>query len=66
MARCIEEGLVSGQRLAVDASLIEADANKQYSVPKEDWDISRIDAGAAPRAVRAYLNMYRPSGICSG
>ena len=28
VARCIEEGLVSGQRMAVDASLIEADANK--------------------------------------
>lgn len=26
VARCIEEGLVSGQRMAIDASLIEADA----------------------------------------
>ena len=34
VARCIEEGLVSGQRMAVDASLIEADANKQNSTPK--------------------------------
>jgi len=31
VARCIEEGLVSGQRFAVDASLIEADANRQNS-----------------------------------
>ncbi len=38
VARCIEEGLVSGQRMAVDASLIEADANKQNSTPKEEWD----------------------------
>ncbi len=28
VARCIEEGLVSGQRLAVDARLIEADTNR--------------------------------------
>ena len=28
VARCIAEGLVSGQRMAIDASLIEADANK--------------------------------------
>lgn len=33
VARCIEEGLVSGQRLAVNAKLIEADANKQKSTP---------------------------------
>lgn len=28
VTRCIAEGLVSGQRMAIDASLIEADANK--------------------------------------
>jgi len=49
VTRCIAYGLVSGPRLAVDASLIEADANKQNSTPKEDWDRSAIDpaAGAA-------------------
>ena len=53
VARCIEEGLVSGQRMAIDASLIEADANKQNSTPKEDWDASSID----PKdAVREYLD----------
>ncbi len=36
VARCIAEGLVSGQRMAIDASLIEADTNKQNSTPKED------------------------------
>ena len=56
MARCIEEGLVSGQRMAVDASLIEADANKQFSAPKEEWEVGRIDVEAAPRAVREYLD----------
>ncbi|MGI9244787.1 MAG: transposase, partial [Verrucomicrobiales bacterium] len=57
VARCIEEGLVSGQRLAVDASLIEADANKQNSTPKEDWDAQSIDPADAPRAVREYLEV---------
>lgn len=56
VARCIEEGLVSGQRMAIDASLIEADANKQNSTPKEDWDVSQIDPADAPRAVREYLD----------
>jgi transposase len=56
VARCIAEGLVSGQRMAVDASLIEADANRQYSAPKEEWDPARIDVDAAPRAVREYLD----------
>jgi len=56
VARCITEGLVSGQRMAVDASLIEADANRQYSAPKEEWDPARVDVGTAPRAVREYLD----------
>ena len=56
VARCIAEGLVSGQRMAVDASLIEADANKQNSTPKEEWDAARIDPADAPRAVREYLD----------
>ena len=57
VARCIEEGLVSGQRLAVDASLIEADANKQNSTPKDEWDSQSIDPADAPRAVREYLEV---------
>ena len=56
VARCIADGLVSGQRLAADASLIEADANKQNSTPKEDWDHNAIDPADAPRAVREYLD----------
>ena len=56
VARCITEGLVSGQRMAIDASLIEADANKQNSTPKEEWDAATIDPTDAPRAVREYLN----------
>jgi len=57
VARCIADGLVSGQRFAVDASLIEADANKQNSTPREDWDCSAIDPADAPRAVREYLDV---------
>ena len=55
VARCIAEGLVGGERFAVDASLIRADANKQNSTPRDEWDPSAIDAEAAPRAVREYL-----------
>jgi transposase len=57
VARCIAEGLVGGETFASGASLIRADANKQYSVPKADWDIRRIDVAAAPRAVRGYLDV---------
>lgn len=42
--------------MAIDASLIEADANKQNSTPKEEWDVSTIDPTDAPRAVREYLD----------
>lgn len=49
--RCLREGLVGGEGFAVDASLIAADANKQRSVPGEEW---RADAEAG-RAVQEYL-----------
>jgi transposase len=52
VARCIAKGSVSGQRFAADASLIEADANKQNSTAKEDWSRSAIAPEDAPRAVR--------------
>ena len=55
VARCIAEGLVGGERFAVDASLIEADANKQNSTPKAEWDAGAVDRADAPRAVREYL-----------
>jgi len=55
VARCIAEGLVSGQRLAVDASLIEADSNRQNSSPVADWTPDMTDTRLAPRAVREYL-----------
>jgi transposase len=51
---CMDEGLVGGEGFAVDASLIQADANKQRSVPGEEWRVSDIPADAG-RAVRDYL-----------
>jgi len=57
VARCIAEGLVGGETFAADASLIRADANKQYAAPRAEWDPSRIDGEAAPRAVREYLDV---------
>lgn len=56
VARCITEGFVSGQRLAIDASLIEADTNKQNSSPRKDWKASNVDPTDAPRAVRECLD----------
>jgi transposase len=57
VARCIAEGLVGGERFAVDASLIRADANKQNSTAKDEWDPGTIDPSTAPRAVREYLSV---------
>jgi len=50
--RCLREGLVGGEGFAVDASLIAADANKQRSVPGDEWSADNHGAG---RAVREYL-----------
>ena len=52
---CIAEGLVGGERFAVDASLIEADANRQRSTPRAEWDPTSINPAEVPRAVREYL-----------
>ena len=56
VAQCIEAGLASGQRCAADASIIAADANRQKSTPKADWNPDDIDPNDAPRAVREYLD----------
>jgi transposase len=52
---CIAAGLVGGERFAVDASLIEADAGRRNMVGTDEWDPAAIDPDAAPRAVREYL-----------
>jgi IS5 family transposase len=51
---CIEAGLVGGEGFAVDASLIEADANRQRSIPGVEWK-KQIHPVAASRAVKEYL-----------
>ncbi len=52
--RCMREGLVGGEGFAVDASLIQADANKQRSIPGKEWLTMDI-ATDAKRAVRDYI-----------
>lgn len=52
--RCMVEGLVGGEGFAVDASLIQADANKQRSIPGPQWQTMDF-ATDAKRAVRDYL-----------
>jgi transposase len=51
---CIAAGLVGGERFAVDASLIVADANKQRSIPGSEWNKARNPQGAS-RAMKEYL-----------
>jgi transposase len=51
---CIAARLVGGEGLAVEASLIVADANKQRSIPGSEWHKAR-DPHSASRAVREYL-----------
>jgi transposase len=51
LQRCIREGLVGGERFAVDASLIKADANRQKGIEGEKG----LSAEATGRAVEEYL-----------
>src|ERR1043165_5104299 len=51
---CIAAELVGGEGFAVDASLIEADANRQRSIPGDEWSKAR-DPDATSRAVKEYL-----------
>jgi transposase len=54
VASCIAAGLVGGEGFAVDASLIEADANRQRSIAGEDWHREHAPQRAS-RAVKEYL-----------
>ena len=47
---CIAADLVGGEGFAVDASLIQADANKQRSIAGQDWRRDRIRRGQAARS----------------
>ena len=51
---CIAAGLVGGEGFAVDASLIQADANKHRSIPGAEWNRD-IDPEQVRRAVKEYL-----------
>ena len=51
---CLAAGLVGGVGFAVDASLIQADANKHRSIPGAAWS-KEIDPEQARRAVKEYL-----------
>jgi transposase len=53
--RCMAEGLVDGAALAVDASLIAADANKQRAVAGSD-DVDWEAVARTRRSVREYLD----------
>jgi len=48
---CIAAGLVGGEGFAVDASLIQADTNKQRSMAGQEWRRDR-DPKSASRAVK--------------
>ena len=52
--RCMDEGLVGSDGFSVDASLIQADANKRRSLPGVEWKAENIPVDA-PQAVRDYL-----------
>src|SRR5437870_6854825 len=52
--RCIKEGVVGGEGLAIDASVIKADANRSRSMAREQVKDLR-DPRHATRAVREYL-----------
>jgi transposase len=51
---CIGAGLVGGEGFAVDASLIQADANKHRSIPGSEWQ-KTCDPEPASRAMQEYL-----------
>src|ERR1700692_4875074 len=54
VAACLAAGLVGGEGFPVDASLIQADANKCRSIPGGEWN-KDIDPQTARRAVKEYL-----------
>jgi IS5 family transposase len=71
--RCMAEGLVGAEGLAVDASLIAADANKQRSVPSKDWkpeelkeDAVRAAFGAASPVTPKFISRSDPAAQWTG
>src|SRR5208283_4202133 len=59
--RCMTEGLVRGEGFAIDASIVQADANRRRGVPSEkpiDWS----DPSLGCRAVDEYLEGLERDG----
>jgi transposase len=59
--RCMAEGLVRGEGFAVDASIVQADANRRRGVPSEkpiDWSDPKLGS----RAVDEYLQGLEQDG----
>ncbi len=61
---CIAAGLVGGEGFAVDASLIEADANKHRSIPGSEWQ-KTCDRQTASRAMQEYLATLDDAAFCA-
>jgi transposase len=59
---CIVSGLVGGEGFAVDASLIQADANKQRSIAGQDWRKDR-DPARSSRAGEGVSGEPRQYGV---
>jgi hypothetical protein len=51
MARCLDAGLVRGDNLSVDGSFIEANANKESSIPREQLAEDRPPKVLRPTAL---------------
>lgn len=59
--RCMAEGLVRGEGFAIDASIVQADANRRRGIPSEqpiDWS----DPELGSRAVREYVEHLEREG----
>lgn len=55
VVRCVEAGLVIGHDTAVDASMVEADANYEHKLPGSDAPAILRAQDSSSRAVREYL-----------
>ena len=66
VSQCIAAGLVGGEGFAVDASLIEADANKRRSIPGAEWNKKEIDPERRQPSGKRVSGDARRSGLRHG
>jgi hypothetical protein len=59
--RCMAEGLVSGEGVTVDASMVKAGADRQRDAPGSEG----LSPGAANHAIRLYVAALTPSILLS-